>query len=71
MDDMCRFCFEIQIKHSLPKTDHVVTLLKVSFPRNKMPSLIRIGVLVENDVKFYDNSMDFSHKNPIKMNQNL
>ena len=34
------------------------------FPLNKMPSLILIGVLLENDVKFHDNSMDFFHKIP-------
>ena len=42
-----------------------------TFPHNKMRSLIPIGVLVENDVKFHDNSMDFFHKNTIKMNHNL
>ena len=44
---------------------------KLVNPHNKMPSLIAIGVLVENDVKFHDNSMDIFHQNTIKMNQNL
>ena len=40
-------------------------------PHNKMPSLIPIGVLVEYDVKFHDNTMDFFYKNTIEMNQNV
>ena len=34
-----------------------------------MASLIPIRVLVENDIKFHDNSMEFFHKNTVKMNK--
>ena len=56
--------------HIAPKTmKQYEKYIKNKNPHNKMPSLIPTGVLVENYVKFHDDSKDFFHKNTIKMSQ--
>ena len=54
-----------------PPSPNLCVVKMRNSPHNKMPSLIPIGVLVENEVKFHDHSMDVFHKNTIKMNQNF